>query len=284
MSRRVATVLLALAAACTPAVEEPATTTTEPTKPPTTPRSTVPLVPGCANEGEFTEGGHVDRINQQLSDATTIGAISWEVSPACEIFTISFQTSEGAPATTPPAVIVDYLDSLPIIRIALDTEATVVTDQLVETALVERLYVVKALDGGMFIDLHLRAPAQSLVSIDTSPATLRLDLQPGIVESPDRPAITDLTVVISPSEGDAVASPLEVTGYSRTFEANVMFIATSGGQVVARANTTAADSGETWGEFVGSLEIGPGPISLFVGDQSAEDGSLQGVTLALAVE
>lgn len=283
MWRRSLPLLACLLIGCVPATSDSTAATTSTVPSPTTTRTTVPLVPGCPDPGEFEEGGHVGRINQQLSDASTIGAISWDENDACETFTISFETSEGAPATTPPSVIVDYLDPAPIIRIRLDTDTTLITDQLVETALVDRLYVVRALDGGMFIDLHLGSPAQSRISIDTSPATFRIDLQPGIVDHPVGPAIAPLTVVIRPQQGGTASSPVEIVGYSRTFEANVMVIATAGGQVVARANTTAADYIDTWGEFRMEVEIPPGVVSMFVGDQSPEDGSLEGVTFSLSV-
>ncbi len=283
MWRRSAIALLALCAACGGAPDAGGPTSTSSTPILTTPATTVPLVPGCPEGAEFTEGGHVGRINQALSDSDTIGSISWEVSESCETYTISFETSEGAPATTPPTTIVDYLGNTPIVRVRVGTAATVITDQLVETGLVERLYVVRSLDGGMFVDFHLAAPAQARVEVDTSPAAVRLALQPGIVEHPIQPLIAALTVVVDPLAGDTVSSPVEITGYSRTFEANVLLIATSGGEVVAQEHTTSADYLETWGEFRASIELPVGSFSVFVGDASPEDGTLQGVTLTLTV-
>ena len=223
-------------------------------------------------------------IEQTSSDSSMIGLISWEAEEACETFTVTFETSEGAPATTPPGVEVVYVDGAPVIRIALDTEQTVITDQLVETDLVERLYVVRALDGGMFIDLHLAAPAQAHVAVENSPARLVLDLQPGIVEYPTSAAISAIAVLVAPLDEAIVPADVEVEGYTRTFESNVMIIATSGDHVVAEENTTAADSVETWGEFRMSLTLPTGDVSLFVGDQSPEDGSLEGVTISLTVQ
>ncbi len=283
MWRRTAIALLVGVAACTPATVQPTTTGTATPTVPTDPPTTQPLVPGCPEGGEFREGGHVGRINQSLSDASKIGAISWKTSKSCETFTISFETSEGAPATTPPTVIVDYFGSAPIIRISLDTVETVITDQLVETALVDRLYVVRSLDNGMFIDLHLAAPTQARVGVETSPAALTIDLQPGIVEYPVGPAISDLAVVVTPLDGETVSRLVDVRGYSRTFEANVLLIATSGGEVVAQENTMSADYLATWGEFRATIELPTGEVSLFVGDQSPKDGTLEGVTFNLTI-
>ena len=222
-------------------------------------------------------------MSQEQSDATKIGAISWDEGVGCETFRIAFETSEGAPATTPPTVTVDYLDPAPVLRIRLDVDSTVVTDQLVESALVERLYVVRSLDGDMFIDFHLAAPAQTRFDIETSPAALLLDLQPGIVQHPTPPAGSEITVVVDPLDGVTVEPNFTITGYARTFEANVLVIATSDGQVVAQSNTTAADWLDTWGEFAIEVAVGPGIVAIFVGEESPRDGSLRGVTFSVTV-
>ena len=229
------------------------------------------------------EDGFIAAIDQTQSDGRVIGHISWTADSACETFTFSFVTSEGAPATTPPTLTVTYVELTPVIRVAFDTDETVVTDQLVETALIDRLYVVKALDGGMFVDLHLAGPTQARVRIEKSPAKVTLDLQPGIVEYPTAPAYSDLAVLLTPLDGETVGGPLSFSGYTRTFESNVLIIATAGDEVVAEAFTTAAGGLETWGEFQTDVVLSPGDLSLFVGDENAEDGGLEGVTINLMV-
>ncbi len=226
----------------------------------------------------------MDTVEQPSSDADMIGLISWTAEEACETFSFSFETSEGAPATTPPNVSVAYVDDAPIIRVSLDTDETVITDQLVETPMVDRLYVVKAIDGGMFIDIHLAAPAQARVTVESSPARLILDLQPGIVDYPTRAALSALTVVVSPSDISTGSSPVSIRGYARTFESNVLLIATAGGEVVAEDFTTAADSESTWGEFRTNIVLPPGEVSLFVGEEDQEHGGLEGVTISLTVQ
>ena len=74
-----------------------------------------------------------------------------------------------------------------------------------------------------------------------------------------------------------------MAGYARTFEANVLLIATVAGSVVAEINVTAADWVMTWGEFRAPMVLPEGQIELFVGEESPEDGSLVGVTLNLMV-
>ena len=249
-----------------------------------TPTTTMPLVAGCPTEGEFTEGGEINRIEQSSSDASTIGLISWEAEEGCETFSITFETAEGAPATTPPEVFAHYLDGAPIVRIELDAERTVITDQLVETPMVDRLFVVRSFDGNLYIDLHLASPAQTRISVESSPARLVVDLQPGIVEYPTGVAIGDGVVVVSPLDESTQSTVFTVTGYARTIEANVLLIATASGEVIDQTFTGSADYLETWGEFAADLVIPPGEVSLFVGEESPVDRTLQGVTITLTTQ
>lgn len=271
--------------ACSPFESELEATTTEPPSASTiAPTTTIPLVAGCIDDGEFVEDGLVARVDQAPSDATTIGAIVWDETDACETFDLVFTTSEGAPATTPPSVEAFYLPDTPILRVAVDAEHTVVTDQLVETGLVSRLYVVRALDGGMFVDFHLAAPAQAHVQLAASPAELTLHLQPGIVEHPTAPAVSDLVVIASPLDRATVTTSFDIEGYARTSEATVLVIATAGDQVVAETVTTAADWLETWGEYRLTLDIPEGDTSIFVGEESPQDGSLEGIAIRVTVK
>ena len=277
-------VAIVVLAACSPndTDSEPATTGPEPVTT-TAPTTTLPLVAGCPDEGEFVEDGTIASFDQDQSDSSVIGQISWRADEACETFTFSFVTSEGAPATTPPTVTAAYVEGVPVIRVAVDADQTIITDQLVETGLIDRLYVVRALEGGSFIDLHLAAPAQARVHIGGSPARITLDLQPGIVEYSIAATVSDLVVVVTPLDTDVVRPTTEVTGYARTFESNVMIIATAGDQLVAEMNTTAAGGLETWGEFRALVVLPLGEVSLFVGDENGEDGGLEGVTISLTV-
>lgn len=254
------------------------------------PSTTVPAPPtngdpvmGCPEDLDFVQGGRVARIDQPGSDTSILGLISWQADEGCERFGFDFETNEGAPATTPPSVIVDYLPSLQVLRIHLDVERTVLTDQLVETAFVDRLYVVRALDGGMFVDLHLANPTQARAEVSNSPARLIVELQSGNEPFDGVAATSDFAVVVVPPEGSEVGGTVEVSGYTRTFESNVLIIATSGDELVAETNTTAADSVETWGEFEASLELPPGDVSIFAGEESADDAGLVGVTVNVVV-
>ncbi len=275
---------IVVVAACAPNGADSQATTTRP-EPVTTsaPTTTVPLVAGCPDEGEFVEDGTIASFEQDQSDSSVIGDISWTTDESCDTFTLSFITSEGAPATTPPTVTATFVEGAPVIRIAVDTDQTVITDQLIETALIDRLYVVKALDGGMFVDLHLVGPTQARIQTERTPARVILDLQPGIVKYATAPAYSDLAVVVTPLDGEILEGTLSVSGYTRTFESNVLIIATAGNEVVAETFTIAAGDLVTWGEFQTDIVLPPGDLSLFVGDENAENGGLEGVTISLTV-
>ncbi len=277
-------VTIVAVAACSPVDTDSEPTTTRPEPVTTTaPTTTLPLVAGCPDEGEFVEDGTIASFDQDQSDSSVIGQISWRAEEACETFTFSFVTSEGAPATTPPTVTAAYVEGVPVIRVTVDADQTIITDQLVETGLIDRLYVVRSLEGGSFIDLHLAAPAQARIHVDGSPARVTLDLQPGIVEYPIAATASDIVVLVTPLDTGVVTPTIEVTGYARTFESNVMIIATAGDHIVAEIHTTAAGGFEPRGEYRPRCFLRPGEVSLFVGDENAEDGGLEGVTISLTV-
>ena len=163
----------------------------------------------------------------------------------------------------------------------MDVGMTSITDQLAETGLVERVFVPRSADGTLFVDLHLSAPALATVTTTSSPAQVVISLEPGGSAYAGGPAVADNVVVVSPVEGP-VTSPVTVTGYSRNFEANTIARIVQGSSVLAEGFTTAADWSETWGEFDLTLEpSADGPADLFVGEQSAQDGSDRGVVIPI---
>jgi hypothetical protein len=281
-TRLTITVLVLSLVACTP-VEGTLTTATEQPGEATTSPSTLPLVAGCGDESRYVEGGHIETIDNPLSDSTTIGRISWDAGESCETFRVSFVTAEGAPSTTPPTVEAFYVGMAPIIRIKLDVDGTVVTDQLVETKLVQRIFVVRSLDGEMFVDVHLDAPTQAHIEVRSSPSELILDLQPGIVEYPKSAESSPSVVLASPLDDSVLTGPLAVSGYARTFEGSVLIIVTDSQEVVTESTTTSADWVDTWGEFRETLTLDPGEYVVFVGERSPEDGKLEGLTIDLVV-
>ena len=114
------------------------------------------------------------------------------------------------------------------------------------------------------------------------PSRLVIDVAPNGPERYVLPATAANTVLITPRPGAAVHGSLTISGYSRHFEANNVFILQDGeGNEVARAVATSTDYIETWGYFSTVLEIPPltGVGTLLVGEFSAQDGEFQGVSI-----
>lgn len=242
--------------------------------------STLPPVVECPGSGEFAEGSGIADIDGESSEDTHLRRISWETSDRCETFAFDFETSEGAPAISVPDMKVDHLDTFQVIRIRMSIDSASVTDQLVETALVDRLYVVRALDGTMFVDLHLKEPAAARARVESSPARLTLDLKPGFVSFKGVSTLGDDVVVVSPARDSEVGPNPLISGYARTPEDEVLIVV-SQDEVVDEASATSADSSVTWGEFETNVALPPGEVSMFVGQASPEDGTLHGVAFDL---
>lgn len=245
------------------------------------PTSTLPPVIECPGVGEFDEGGGIADIPGESSDSRNIGRISWETNDQCETFHFDFETSEGAPATTAPGIRVDHLESFQVVRINMSVDGTVVANQLVETNLVERLYVVRSLSGGIFVDLHLARPAAVRASVASSPARLTIDLRPGFVSFTGASSVGENIVLTSPEAGATVDAETMFLGYARTLGENVLAVVTQDDQVVTETSTPTADSIGIWGEYRLELDLPQGPVSVFLGEEGSDTGSLQGITVDL---
>ncbi len=279
--------LVILVAACGSSVSTTSTSTTtssaDTAAASSTTSSTTPVSIGCPQEEDFVATGQIDRVTQPSSDSRTLGLISRQIDDGCERFGFDFDTAEDAPATTPPSVNAFFLEGERVIRIVLDIDRTVINDQLIETELVDRLYVVRGLDGTMFVDIHLNQGANAHVVVSNSPARMVLELNTAPTELTAPASIAENVVLLQPPNEAEVDVDTALHGYARVFEANVLILATSGDEVVVRSSTTAADSVETWGEFRATVSLPLGSIDLFVGEESPVDGSLDGVTLKLSV-
>ncbi|HKY47499.1 MAG TPA: Gmad2 immunoglobulin-like domain-containing protein [Acidimicrobiia bacterium] len=278
------TSLTACANDAEPATTSTGATTTTTNEATTTVGPTVTTAPiedgGCPGAGALEDGQLLD-ASEPSSDAEQISAIGWVGDQSCEVFTIEFTTDQGAPATTPPSVEAVFLREVGILRVAMDVEMTSITDQLAETALVRQVFVPRSEDRTLFVDLHLSAPALATVTTSSSPARILISLEPGGLDYAGTPAIAVNVVLVTPVEGP-VDVPVLVNGYSRNFEANTIGRIVQGADVLAEGFTTAADWTETWGEFELTLQpAGSGAADLFVGEQSAQDGSDRGVVVPI---
>jgi hypothetical protein len=282
--------VLVLVAACTPsggtttstsATTAPASTTVQPTTTETTTASTSTAAGGCG--ADVTEEGTIPVDSSTPSDAEQLASITWETNPECETFVLAFTSAEGAPATTAPSPAAELIRSASVLRVFVELETTAVTDQLVQSGLVDRIYVVREADRSLFVDFHLSAPALAAVAVNEGSGDVLVMLEPGGSDYDAAASFADNVVVVTPAPGP-VDVPISVTGYSRNFEANTIVRVTQDNNVLAQDFTTAADWVETWGEY--ELTISPegaGPAELFVGEQSAQDGSDRGLVLDITL-
>jgi hypothetical protein len=240
----------------------------------TAPSTTVPSTTAPSCGGEFSERGELLSFHVE-GDASRISALHTDQNGACEQFVIGFTTEAGAPATSVGNVEVEFLRDIGVIRIALpDITNTSITDGVFESTLIDRAYVVRGQDGSLYVDAHLSAPSMARAEIVQSPARVVVQLEPGGQELPAPAPRSDLVVLLTPRQSE-VAYPLTVSGYSRTFEANVVMRILQGGSIAAEQVATATDYLEAWGEFSSVFESGPkGTVQLVVGEGGDQDVSL----------
>lgn len=273
--------VLVLVAAC---AISPSTTTAGPTTTSPPPTSTAPLASPCTSgPAAFVGDGPISNLPQPESDASFLAALTWQEFADCDQLVIEFATADGAPSIDPPTASAEFLRRVSIVRVRPGPEVTLtaLSDQLIDSALTQRAFVVRGLDGQLFVDLHLADAAEARLTALGSPGRLVVDLRRGGDPYPAAPAVAALTVVVEPVSG-LVSYPFKISGYGRTFEANVIARVRADGIAQAQVVTLAADWTETWGEF--SLEVPSGPVGrveLFVGQDSPRDGSEEGVYLAL---
>lgn len=171
-----------------------------------------------------------------------------------------------------------------LLRVFLPSvEATAVSDGEFGGDLLQRFYVVRAPDGGMFVDFFARGAFAYRVLELSDPARLAVDFKPaGSPLAVPLPARGGDTVLVRPRDGEDVGDPFVVSGYSRNFEAsNSISLLSPSGEVLARRTVTGNDWSETWGYFETSLDLPAlaGGGTLQVGAYSARDGSFEGVEI-----
>lgn len=190
--------------------------------------------------------------------------------------------SESAPASRVPAWSLSSPAGEGYVRIMFpDIDATSETDGMFGGSIVDNFYVVRAPGGGMFVDVFATGAFRYRVMELSDPGRLVLDYQPtnGDLRFPI-PAQAKKTVLFEPRQGEAINSPLRVSGYSRNFEAsNTIMLRASSGNVLLRRTVLSNDWTETWGYFETSMEFlaFEGPATLRVGSLSPRDGSFEGV-------
>jgi hypothetical protein len=184
--------------------------------------------------------------------------------PHVSLWELSSPTGEGYTRITFPGV-----------------EATAVTDGKLGGSILDNFYVVRAPGGGMFVDIFATRAFQYRVTELSDPGRLVVDYRPANVDlSFPIPAQGEKTILFQPRRGEAITSPLRVSGYSRNLEAsNTIALIDSSGNALSQSTVLSNDWTETWGYFEAQLTFPAfqGQASLRAGSDSPRDGSFEGV-------
>jgi hypothetical protein len=241
-------------------------------------------LPVCLEAEVFIADGVVPLETAEPGDAREVRNIRSGVREGCERIVIDLSTGENA-AESAGEVRAEVLRELGVVRVELrDVErvAPDATDRRIDGSLASAVYSVWSPEGRwVFVDVHLRAAAEAAVSVLEEPARVVVDLRPGGGAIPSASPSSNRVVVLEPRRGRA-AYPIVVNGYSRTFEANVVFRLEQHGEEIAETFTTATAWVDAWGYFSTTIEDGPaGTVRLHVGEYSARDGTWEGVVIDL---
>ena len=190
--------------------------------------------------------------------------------------------SEGAPSSRVPAWSLSSPTGEGYARITFPgIDATSETDGTFGGSILNNFYVVRAPGGSMFVDVFATGAFRYRVIELSDPGRLVLDYRPTNADLRfPIPAQAKKTVLFEPRQGESIASPLRVSGYSRNFEAsNTIMLRASSGKVLSRRTVLSNDWTETWGYFEASLKFPAfeGPATLRIGSVSPRDGSFEGV-------
>lgn len=160
-------------------------------------------------------------------------------------------------------------------------DATRVSDGDFGGTLLKDFHVVRAPEGGMFIDILSRKAFTYRILELRDPARLAVDFKPSIASlAMSAPSEHGNTVVTEPRSGASVGGTLTVSGYSRNPEAsNTITLMDAEGEAIAGETVRGNDWSETWGYFETTLDAPPfiGKGTLKVGTASARDGAFEGV-------
>ena len=188
------------------------------------------------------------------------------------------------PATTVSRWTLTSMRGGGLLRVNLPSaSATCVSDGTFGEGLLGSFYVVRAPDGGMFLDFFARKAFLYRVLELRDPARLVVDFKPtGEDLNAPLPAESGNTVLLEPSPKALISDPLTASGYSRNPEAaNTITLTGPNEEVLVRRTVRSNDWSHTWGYFEATLDLPPlsGRATLKVGAASARDGSFEGVEI-----
>ena len=166
------------------------------------------------------------------------------------------------PAGAVPRWTLDSPEGDRLLRVDLPSaNATAVSDGDFGDGLLRNFHVVRAPEGGMFVDILARKGFRYRVLELTGPARLVVDFRPaGARLKEPLPAAGGQTVLVEPRAGSRISDPLTVSGYSRNFEAsNTIVLKNDEGDTLVRETVLANDWSSTWGYFEATLDLPPLP-------------------------
>lgn len=289
--------LLLIGAACNGGGGDatPTATATAGTPPATsTPAGTPTATPGgdqavCLQAASYTEDGEIT-VAGDTSGTLESGQVidlRWDAHDGCERFVIDLGNEDGSAANAPGEVSASVMRDLGVVRVRLPNVESVdasATERMLGGELAAAAYVVRSGEGGLYVDVHLRAAAEAAVTVIGGPARVVVDLKPGGSAIPAAAATGDRVVMLTPRPGSA-SYPLTVTGYARTFEANVVARLMQDSAVDSEQHTTATAWTDAWGEFSITLQDGPtGSVEVQAGEYSARDGAWEGVGVTVDLQ
>jgi hypothetical protein len=218
-------------------------------------------------------------------DADTMLAVRYGVHEGYERVVLDLGTGDK-PAETVPEWTLMSPQGDGLLRVTLPSvSATGVSDGRFGDDLLKSFYVVRAPEGGVFVDVLARRAFTYRVLELSNPARLVVDFKPsGKPLHVPPPRAGGNTVLVEPRAGARINAPLTVSGYSRNFEAsNAVVLVDSKGEVVVRQTVESNDWSETWGYFEATLDLQPFRTrgTLRVGTQSARDGTFEGVEVPI---
>ena len=251
------------------------------------PESTVGVASSdAAEDGAGAAGPFGDKPRAEGGagfEADTLLAVRHGSHEGFERVVIDFGAGQE-PAVAVPRWTLDSPDGRRLLRVNLPSaNATAVSDGGLDGGLLKDFHVVRAPEGGMFVDVLAERGFRYRVLELAGPGRLVVDFKPaGPPPEEPPPAQGGETVLVEPRPGARISDPLTVSGYSRNFEAaNTIVLENKDGETIARENVTANDWSSTWGHFEATINLPslPEKGTLRVGTGSARDGSFRGVEI-----
>lgn len=217
-----------------------------------------PIPPCLTPAPPFGEEGEIDTYSPTGSDSALLANIDWNIWEECERFAFSMASPEGAPTLVPPSSLLVIFREHGVLRLHLGAEVTTsaVSFQLVNSPLVDRLYVLKSPGGGVQLDLHLAQPVVARMIPSSGPATLTVDLRPDGSPFSRSPLITSRAVVLLP-DGERFQYPFAVAGYLRPGTTEYVATLTASSGEVTEAGFPLRGADDLWLGFTAVFPEGP---------------------------